>query len=337
MTEMMKRSAFIALGAATASSRAFVAPALAQAPSLTTLTIAQTTRSVQDWAVDVADKLGYFAANGLKVDVVIAGSSAAVAQQLAAGSAEIGAVSTTQVIEAILGGAPIVQVLKNVMTSPYQLVSRKGITSVEQLRGKTIMIGGPNDITRVFFDKVLAAHGLKSTDYTYTFAGAPVARYQALLAGAIDATPLLAPVSWSAIDQGYPLLDDTRKYFPNFPTSGYTAYVPWVTAHPAQMVAFARSVLQGVAWLYNPANKARAIAILSETTNADSQSAEKTYDQYTKQRLFSTNGRYEPAEFAQVVDMLVQTKQIPAAPPASKKIFEDTYVDEAARSLRTRR
>jgi NitT/TauT family transport system substrate-binding protein len=134
----------------------------------TNVTVVQTTRSVQDWALDVAQSEGMFAANGLHVDVIVAGSSAAVAQQLAAGSADIGSVSTTQVVEAILGGAPLVQILKNVVTSPYTLVGRKGITSVEQLRGKTIMIGGPNDITRVFMDKLLAAHGLHNGDFTYT-------------------------------------------------------------------------------------------------------------------------------------------------------------------------
>jgi NitT/TauT family transport system substrate-binding protein len=336
--QSMKRSSFVIFSGVAAALPVLGAPrsGFAQTAPLSPITVAQTTRSVQDWPLDIADKLGFFAANGLHVDVVLAGSSAAVAQQLAAGSADIGSVSTTQVVEAILGGAPIVQVLKNVRTSPYAIIGRKGIASIEQLRGKTIMIGGPNDITRVFLDKLLAAHGLKPGDYTYTYAGAPAARYQALLAGAIDATPLLAPVSWSAIAQGYPLLDDTSKYFPNFPTSGYTARLPWAAGHRPQLVAFIKSFIQGANWLYNPQNKARALAILAETTNTAPAEAERTYEQYTREHLFPTTARYEAAEFAQVVDMLVQTKQIPAAPPAATKIYDDSYADEAVRSLKAR-
>jgi NitT/TauT family transport system substrate-binding protein len=302
----------------------------------TNVTVVQTTRSVQDWALDVAQSEGMFAANGLHVDVIVAGSSAAVAQQLAAGSADIGSVSTTQVVEAILGGAPLVQILKNVVTSPYTLVGRKGITSVEQLRGKTIMIGGPNDITRVFMDKLLAAHGLHNGDFTYTYAGGPGERYAALLAGAIDATPLLPPVTYSAVSQGYKVLDDTRKYFPNFPTSGYTTHNPWATTHRPVVVAFIKSFLQGVAWLYEPANKTKALQILEETTNTKPDDALRTYEQYMREQLLSRNGRYENGEFAQVVSMLVQTKQIPGPPPPANRFVDDSYADEAARQLKIR-
>jgi NitT/TauT family transport system substrate-binding protein len=302
----------------------------------TNVTVVQTTRSVQDWALDVAQSEGMFAANGLHVDVIVAGSSAAVAQQLAAGSADIGSVSTTQVVEAILGGAPLVQILKNVVTSPYTLVGRKGITSVEQLRGKTIMIGGPNDITRVFMDKLLAAHGLHNGDFTYTYAGAPATRSPPLLAGAIDATPLLPPVTYSAVSQGYKVLDDTRKYFPNFPTSGYTTHNPWATTHRPVVVAFIKSFLQGVAWLYEPANKTKALQILEETTNTKPDDALRTYEQYMREQLLSRNGRYENGEFAQVVSMLVQTKQIPGPPPPANRFVDDSYADEAARQLKIR-
>lgn len=329
--------AFLFVAAVIVTAVSFGAPAARAQSVPTSLTIVQTTRSVQDWPLDVADKMGFFAANGLKIDVVVAGSSAAVAQQLAAGSAEIGTVSTTQVVEAILGGAPLVQVLKNVVTTPYTVVGRKGITSIEQLRGKTIMIGGPNDITRPFIDKLLAAHGLKPGDYTYTYAGAPATRYAALLTGAIDATPLLPPVTFTAMSEGFPALDDTRKYFPNFPTSGYTARVPWATTHRALLVAFVKSFLQGVQWLYDPANKAKALQILEDTTNTKPEVAAKTYDLYTRGRLFSTNGRYETAEFAQVVDMLVRTNQITGPAPPAARFFDDTYVDQAAVQLRLRR
>jgi NitT/TauT family transport system substrate-binding protein len=302
----------------------------------TNVTVVQTTRSVQDWALDVAQSEGMFAANGLHVDVIVAGSSAAVAQQLAAGSADIGSVSTTQVVEAILGGAPLVQILKNVVTSPYTLVGRKGITSVEQLRGKTIMIGGPNDITRVFMDKLLAAHGLHNGDFTYTYAGGAGTSSVALFASVIDATPLLPPVTYSAVSQGYKVLDDTRKYFPNFPTSGYTTHNPWATTHRPVVVAFIKSFLQGVAWLYEPANKTKALQILEETTNTKPDDALRTYEQYMREQLLSRNGRYENGEFAQVVSMLVQTKQIPGPPPPANRFVDDSYADEAARQLKIR-
>jgi ABC-type nitrate/sulfonate/bicarbonate transport system substrate-binding protein len=158
-----------------------------------------------------------------------------------------------------------------------------------------------------------------------------------LLAGAIDATPLLPPTSFSAASQGYPILDDSRKYFPNFPTSGYTANVPWATAHRPLLVAFIKSVLEGVQWLYDPKNKTRALQILEEATNTAPGDAERTYEQYTRQHLFSTSGRYDVADFPAVVEMLVQTKQITAGPPAGTKIYDGSFAEEAGRRLVERR
>jgi NitT/TauT family transport system substrate-binding protein len=332
---MIRRSlSKLLLVATTLSCASAAAPSLAQTAPLVPITVVQTTRSVQDWPLDVAEALGFFTANGLQVNVIVAGSSAAAAQQLAAGSTDIASVSTTQVVEAILGGAPLVQVLKNVVTTPYALLGRKGVSSVEQLRGKTIMIGGPNDITRVFFDRLLAAHGLKPGDYTYTYAGSPSVRYAALLAGAIDATPLLPPTSYSAASQCYPILDDSRKYFPNFATSGYTANVSWAAGHRTILVAFIKSFLEGTKWLYDPKNKARALQILEEATNTAPPDALRTYDQYMRERLFSPSGRYETADFPAVVEMLVRTNQISAAPPRAMKIYDDSFADEAVRRLK---
>jgi NitT/TauT family transport system substrate-binding protein len=333
----MERRRFLVSAAASAGVSGVLARSARAAGPTTSLGIVQTTHSVQDWPLVVAQGMGFFAQNGLEVDVSIAGASAAVAQQLAAGSAPIGSVSTTQVVEAVLGGAPLTQVLKNVQTSPYTLLGRKGITSVEQLRGKTIMIGGPNDITRVFIDRMLAAHGLHPNEYTYVYAGAPAARYAALLSSAIDAAPLLPPTTFSAIAQGYPALDDSTKYFPKFPTSGYTANTRWATSHADELVSFCKGFLEGVRWLYQPANKARALELLEESTNTKPAEAAQTYEQYMRERLFSIDGRYERSEFAQVVTMLVDTKQIPGPAPDAATFFDDRYVDRAARALGVRR
>ena len=154
-------------------------------------------------------------------------------------------------VEAILGGAPIVEIFKNVSTTPYTLIGRKGINTPDKLRGKTIMIGGPNDITRVFMDKILASYGLKPDDYTYTYAGAPAERYAALLNGGIDATLLLPPVTFRAIDEGYPVIDEVPKYFPHFPTSGLRGAVRRGPRRIAtrSLGFFARLRRPGVRWL----------------------------------------------------------------------------------------
>ncbi len=291
-----------------------------------------TSRGATDWGIEVALKLGFFAKRNVDAQPIVIGSSAGVAQQLAAGSVDVGSVSTTQVVLAVAGGAPIQEIFKNVTTTPYTIVGRKGLTSMTQLRGKTIMIGGPSDITRVFMDKILATYGLGANDFSYTYAGAPSTRYQALVANAIDATPLLPPETYSALDAGYPVLDQVPKYFPHFPSSGFAVRTLWAQTHRDLVVRFLAGFAEGVRWLYNPANRVRALQILEDSAGVTPDVAEKTYATYVLPgRLLPDVGSFSKDDFPQVMDALIKLKQI-SAPPTTA-VYDNSYVTAAMRDL----
>jgi ABC-type nitrate/sulfonate/bicarbonate transport system substrate-binding protein len=308
---------------------AIVLPLLpAPARAADTVVVGLTSRGATDWGMEAALRLGFFAKRNIDPQLIVVGSSAGVAQQLAGGSVDIGSVSTTQVVLAIVGGAPMVEIFKNITLTPYTLFGRKGLTTTAQLRGKTIMIGGPYDITRVFMDKILGTYGFGPDDYTYTYAGAPATRYQALVAGAIDATVLLPPETYSAQDAGYPVLDQVPKYFPNFPTSGYAVRTQWASTHHDVLVRFLAAFAEGVHWLYNPANKARALQLLEGSANVTPDVAEKTYETFVLPgKLLLEDGSFTKPEFDQVMDALVKTKQIKT--PPSVPVYDNSYIVEA--------
>ena len=122
---------------------------------------------------------------GLKVDIIYVQSSAALVQQLAAGSLDI-CMSTGLVdpIRAIDQGAEISIVRFEAQAPPYALVAKSSIKSLKDLKGKVISLGGPKDITRIYVEKMLAPSGIKPGDFDMVFAGATSARAQALLGGA---------------------------------------------------------------------------------------------------------------------------------------------------------
>lgn len=159
----------------------------------------------------------------------------------------------------VQSGAPIMSLLQNTNKPPYLVIGKKGVTSVAALRGKTVIVSGPNAITRVFMNTVLEKNGLKPDDVTFTYAGATNERFAALLSGGVDAAILLPPFSFKAIDAGYPVLDDVQKYYPRFPIDTYAVTTAWAPANRPLVVSFLKSVLAGVRFLYDPANKTRAI------------------------------------------------------------------------------
>jgi NitT/TauT family transport system substrate-binding protein len=235
-----------------------------------------------------------------------------------------------------LGGAPITSVIEHTTKVPYSVLAKKGITSIAQLKGKTIIIGGPTDITRVFMDRIMVAANLRPDDYTYTYAGATTERFAALVNGGIDAAILFPPFSFHAANLGYPVLDDVAKYFPSFLFDAFAVQTAYGKSHPDLVVAFGKSYLRAVRWIYEPANRARAIQVLTSATNTTPEDAAQTYDLFvTKLHLFSATGVSQNGDIAPVIDALVKIGQLKeTVPPA--RFYDNTYVNQANDQLRRR-
>src|SRR5262245_40281836 len=132
------------------------------------------------WPVFIGLDKGFFAAENIKLDVVYIQSSAAVIQQLSAGSLDM-SMSTGIVdpLRAVDQGAALALARFEVQVPPYALMAKAGIKSLKELKGKVISVGGPKDITRVYVDRMLAPQGLKAGEFDYVYAGATTARAQA--------------------------------------------------------------------------------------------------------------------------------------------------------------
>ena len=262
------------------------------------------------------------------------GSAAGNAQQLTAGSLNLGGVASPNLIEAVIGGAPLVTVLARNQASPYDIVAKKGYSSIKELKGKTIIVDAPSGITRLMVDGVLEANGMKSADVTYTYAGGTPERFAALLSGAVDAAMLLPPFSTRAVAQGYPSVAYIPKYFPTLPVDQTATNVNWAKAQTDTLEGFLRGYLQGVRWIYDPKNRAQAVSILSETTNTTSDDANKAYDVYVVGKVFSPTGVTPLPGMGKVLSMLAALGQIPKSYPPASKFVDNHYVELAATQLK---
>jgi NitT/TauT family transport system substrate-binding protein len=322
--------------------RAFLAAALlllagfgpVGAQQLQPLDVGLTAKTATDWPLFVADSLGFFKKYGVSPSFIVVGSAAGNAQQLAAGSLGIGETSSTQIIEAINGGAPITYAVNQVTTPPYSLMAKPGIKSYAGLRGKMIIIGGVTDITHVFLDAMLKPSGLKPDDYTLTYAGATNQRYAALKSGSVDAAILFPPFDFLAESEGYSNLGNVQKVLPSFPFDGFAVNVPWAQAHAALLVAFLKGYLEAVRWLYDPAHKAQAVSILAAATNTTPENGAKAYDEFFVQLgAFSKDGRSRPQDFQKVIGALAQLKVLEPPLPSPAKFYDNRYIDQANAEL----
>ena len=129
------------------------------------------TGNTLEWPLYIAEKKGYFDQEKFALEWVGVQSSAAVMQQLAAGSLNLGTTGLADALRAPDKGAPTRLLRIGVGVSPYEAIGARTVKSWTDLRQKTVMIGGAKDITRVYFEDIAKPNGLAAGEYDYVFAG----------------------------------------------------------------------------------------------------------------------------------------------------------------------
>jgi len=257
------------------------------------------------WPIYIGLTKGYFAAADLQPDLVFIQSSAALVQQLTAGSLDF-ALSTGLVdpIRAIDKGAPIAIVRIEMQAPPYALLAKAAIKQWADLKGKTISIGGPKDITRIYLERMAGPNGLKPGDYDTVFAGATSARFSALQSGAVDAALLLPPFNFYAESAGFTNLGKTIDYARELPFAGAVVARSWVSTHKATLDKVFAVHNRSLAWFAEPGNRAEAIKIMMEASKLKQEDVAKSYDFLRDNAFFETTGKVSRAKMSALLKAL---------------------------------
>jgi ABC-type nitrate/sulfonate/bicarbonate transport system substrate-binding protein len=301
------RNSFCAvlIRAALAAASASFAPLAFAADTVSVGSVDATSANL--WPLQIARHNGYFDASGINIDLVFAQSNASVIQQLAAGSYNVApSAGIVDPIRAIDKGAPVSLVRIVIQAPPYALLAKPEIRTIEDLKGKTIIVGGAADITRLFTDRMMAPHGLKAGDYDYVFAGATSARFSALKSGAVDAALLTMPFNFYAEAAGYNNLGFTFDVLPDMPFAGMAVNTSWATQNADVLRRFLTAYTKGVAWFYDPQNHDAAVKIQTDISHIAQDDVEKAYTFLHDKNLFEPTGAVSKKKIATVVDALHQ-------------------------------
>jgi NitT/TauT family transport system substrate-binding protein len=299
---MLRAVAPAILGFAIASVLA-VAPARA-ADTVTIGTVGSPSANL--WPLFIGVEKGFYTAENVKPDLVYIQSSAAVIQQLSAGSLDM-SMSTGIVdpIRAIDQGAAIALTRFEVQVPPYALLAKSSIKSLQDLKGKIVSVGGPKDITRLYVDRMLAAQGLKTGDYDYHYAGATTARAQALLSGAVDAAILLPPSNFQIQNQGYNDLGLAMRYAPELAFSGTVVNKAWAARSADVLKRVLAAQSKSTEYLYDSKNRTEVVNILAKVSGQKLEDVDKSYDFFTKNNFFDRTGKISRAKMTALIEALV--------------------------------
>lgn len=232
-----------------------------------------------------AQRQGFFEANGVNVqlsytptsvylitsllndqfDIALAGMDNIVAYQEGQGDAKLAAIPD---LFAFLGSD----------RGFLSLVAAPAVTTVTDLKGKTISVDAVTTGFAFVVRELLARSGLAEADVTLVRDGSTANRYRDLIAGKHDATLLRTPFELLAAQRGFHQLAAAETLGPYQGTVGVARH-SWATSHEQELIGFLRAYRSGVEWLYDRANRdiveAMLVANIRDMTPA---LAKQSYD-----------------------------------------------------------
>ena len=217
------------------------------------------------WA---AQRQGFFAANGLAVQLSYTPTSVYLVTSLLDGRFDIALAVMDNVVayqegqgEAAITGQPDLFAFLGGDGGFASLVAAPAARSFAELKGKTVSVDAMTTGFAFVVRELLARNGLAETDVTLVRAGGTANRYRDLLAGKHDATLLRTPFELLARQRGFHQLATAEALGAYQGTVG-VARRSWATAHEQELIGFLRAYRSGVEWLYDRANRELVEAIL---------------------------------------------------------------------------
>ncbi len=212
---------------------------------------------------------GYFAEEGLAVELALTASSVAQAERTAAGEFDIVFTAFDNVVAygegqgaAADGVDPDYVVLMGATQLELAIVTAPEIRTYADLKGRSIALDAlTTGFAFVLFD-MMEKSGLSRDDVTFAAVGATPQRWQSVKAGEHAATLTIEPFTSIARRSGFNVLDVSSNHFASYQGGSIAARRAYAAENPETVKAFIRAYLKGLAWTLDPANREAGAALL---------------------------------------------------------------------------
>jgi ABC-type nitrate/sulfonate/bicarbonate transport system substrate-binding protein len=307
-------------------------PALAAAQSLRPLEV-NVFAGGANWPLFVAQEKGLFAANGLAVKITPTPNSVELIRGLMEGKFDIAMTTFDNVVayqegqgEVVLASSPDLFAFMGGINSALRFIVNPDIKSYADLRGKTLGVDAVTTGYALGMYKLLSMNGLAAGDYQLARTGGTSFRVQALMQGKIDGTVVNSPLEILPEAKGYRRLGDFLGSFGAYQAISGVTRRSWAAKNEDQLLNYIRSFVAAVDWLYDPGNRAEAIAIYQKyVPNTPREIADKAWEvMLSGKEGFQRRAKLDP----QGAQTVVQIRSEFGTP---KKVLEDPakYFDES--------
>jgi ABC-type nitrate/sulfonate/bicarbonate transport system substrate-binding protein len=235
-----------------------------------------------DAATVAARENGYFAGEGLDVDVTLTPNSTDQMRGVSQGKFEIVSTAFDNVL-AWSGreGAEIITVAQISDKTVLPVFVRPEIKTWSDLKGKKLAADAVDTAFALVLRRILLANGLDMSrgDYELVALGATGARLESMLKGETFAGVLTSPFDVKAVAAGMRRIGDSKEVLPDYPNTIFAVNREWAQKNRETLVAYLRGWLKGMSWVKDPANRDAAIKMVGEQLKLNPKQAEESVNE----------------------------------------------------------
>ena len=286
--------------------------------------------------VHVAIERGYFAQQGLTVDVSYTPGSAYLMEALKAGRFEIGHAAADDLVADVeakkmsVTEASGLFLFMGIFTGLISLVGSPQNPDIDSLRGKPLAVDARTNGFVLVLEKKLRSMGFGPKDYNLVEVGGWESRYRALLEGRFAGTLLTPPYTGEALKAGCHLLARADELIPVYQATCGIARGSWARENPDSLTRYIRAYVEATRWCFNPKHRKDCLDLLMKHNGIKRSSAEETLDAL----LDPKNGLHTGAELnlagiRAVLELRAEMGYLSPPVPAAEKYVDLSYYRRA--------
>jgi ABC-type nitrate/sulfonate/bicarbonate transport system substrate-binding protein len=252
-------------------------------PELRKVKINFPTRSAASWPMFIAKEAGYYAENGLDVELVFGAGNLGVAM-ITSGEGVMTNSSLEQALQASSRDASLVMMGSSLNKGMFSLMASKAYASVPELKGKRFAVSQVGDAPYNYTLALLNKFNMTARDVQWLPVGTDAtARATALLSGRADATLLTAPQYFRAEEQGFTNLANLADYADIYASTVYLFTKATVAKDPKLPEQLIKAHAEAIKRYYD--DKAFAVKAYIAYDPQAPKDVERIYDWNTQRNL----------------------------------------------------
>jgi NitT/TauT family transport system substrate-binding protein len=281
----------------------------------------------------VAEKQGFFSKYGLEVETDNKQNSDELRSSLAAGKGDLAYLAVDNAVAMVeLAKADVIIVMGG-EGSQNELIVQPDIKSINDLRGKTLIVDAPNTAYALQMKKILSSTGmLPGRDYEIKPFGATPQRLIGMREHKEFAGSMLGPpASIVAKHEGFLSLGSVQELIGPYQAAGFFTLRSWAKEHRDTLVPFLAACLEAQRWLLTPANKQQVIDLMIKESHLAPEIAAETYESsMTRPGGYEKDAAFDLDGFKNVLKLRAEVEgQWGGHPPAPDKYYDSSYYNAA--------